>query len=410
MAAALKPSIVIIGAGPYGLSAAAHTRSAGFETRVFGRPMEFWQKHMPAGMLLRSSWEASRISDARRALTLEAYEDASSIRLPRRIPLPDFMEYGRWFQRHSVPDVDERRVTRVEPAPRGFRVVAEDGEHVFADRVVVATGLDRFAWRPPEFDGLPAALASHSYDHGDLAEFRGRQVVVVGAGQSAVESAVLLHENGAHVELLGRAPRLRWLRRSAWLHSRSGALQRLLYPPTDVGPPGLSLLVAQPDLFRLLPATLQRSIANRCIRPAASGWLLPRASGVRFTLGRRVVSATAAHGRLRLDMDDGTSRHVDHALLATGYRIDVSRYQFLSEELIRQVRSRQGYPDLRAGFEASVPGLHFLGAAAALSFGPILRFVCGTWYASRMLTQALVTRSETGAANASVLSRADPAT
>ena len=109
-------------------------------------------------------------------------------------------------------------------------------------------------------------------------------------------------------------------------------------------------------------------------------------------------------------MDDGTSRHVDHALLATGYRIDVSRYPFLSEELIRQVRSRQGYPDLRAGFEASVPGLHFLGAAAALSFGPILRFVCGTWYASRMLTQALVTRSETGAANARVLSRADPAT
>src|SRR5205807_590649 len=88
---------------------------------------------------------------------------------------------------------------------------------------------------------------------------------------------------------------------------------------------------------------------------------------------------------LRLDMDDGTSRHVDHALLATGYRIDVSRYQFLSEELIRQVRSRQGYPDLRAGFEASVPGLHFLGAAAALSFGPILRFVCGTRYAQRRL-------------------------
>jgi hypothetical protein len=158
----------------------------------------------------------------------------------------------------------------------------------------------------------------------------------------------------------------------------------------------------------LLPASLQRRIAYRCIRPAASGWLLPRAGGVRFTLGRRVVSATGVDGRVRLDLDDATSRQIDHVLLATGYRIDVARYPFLSPELARQVRSRQGYPELRAGFESSVPGLHFVGASAALSFGPILRFVCGTWYASRMLTEALVARTEPGAAGARVVSQADP--
>jgi hypothetical protein len=170
-----------------------------------------------------------------------------------------------------------------------------------------------------------------------------------------------------------------------------------------VGPPGLSFIVARPDLFRLLPPELQRSVAYRCIRPAASGWLMPRAGNVRFTVDRRVTSATAVDGRLRLDLNDGTTRHVDHALLATGYRIDVARYPFLSENLVRQVRSQAGYPELRAGFESSVPGLHFLGAVGALSFGPTLRFVSGTWYAARMLADAVAALSGATPAHARVV-------
>jgi FAD-dependent urate hydroxylase len=407
--AAARPSVAIIGAGPYGLSAASHLRSAGVETRVFGRPMEFWRHQMPAGMLLRSPWEASRISDPRRILTLEAYEEAHARKLQRHMHLSDFVDYGQWFQRRCLPDVDERKVVLVQPAASGFRLVLEDGESLVSDRVVVATGLAAFPSRPVEFDGLPASLASHSSDHHQLAKFAGQQVVVVGGGQSAVESAVLLHENGAEVEVVSRAPRIRWLRRGAWLRRHLGPFYRVLYPASDVGPPGLNWIVALPGLFRLLPLALQARIAARCIRPAASAWLLPRAGGVQFTLGRRIVSAKPVDDRLGLTLDDGSTRRVDHALLATGYRIDVSGYSFLPAELSRSVRTRGGYPELTGGFESSVPGLYFLGAAAALSFGPVLRFVSGTWYASQALTQALLARSGAGQVSAAALMQAGPA-
>ena len=66
--------VAVIGAGPYGLSAAAHLRTVkGLEVRLFGEPMSFWDRHMPAGMLLRSPWEASHISDPDGAFTLDAY-------------------------------------------------------------------------------------------------------------------------------------------------------------------------------------------------------------------------------------------------------------------------------------------------------------------------------------------------
>jgi hypothetical protein len=368
--------------------------------------MEFWQRRMPAGMLLRSAWEASRISDPRRALTLEAYEEAHALRLSRRVPLADFVEYGRWFQQRSLPDVDERMVTCVQPAAPGFRVTVEDGESLLADRVVVATGLGSFQARPVEFNGLPASLASHSSDHHELGKFAGQEVVVVGGGQSAVESAVLLQENGATVEVVTRAARIRWLIRSALLHSRLGPFHQLLYPPTDVGPPGLNWIVALPDLFRRMPRALQPRVAYRCIRPAASGWLMPRAGGVRFTLGRRIVSARPVNGRLGLVLDDGSTRMVDHALLATGYRVDVSAYPFLSPELSAAVRTHGGYPELSGGFESTVPGLHFLGAAAAWSFGPIVRFVCGTWYTSPVVARAVVAEARAGHTSGAALVQA----
>src|SRR5207248_341053 len=160
---------------------------------------------------------------------------------------------------------------------------------------------------------------------------------------SAMESAVLLSENGADVELIMRAPAVRWLRRSNTLHKLSGLPRRLLYPPTDVGPPILSQMVTAPDFFRRLPRRLQTPLAYRAIRPAASGWLMPRSHGVRITTGQEVTSAAPNGRRLRLKLSDGAERVVDHVLCATGYRVDVARYSFLAPELVRSLRRVNGY-------------------------------------------------------------------
>jgi len=385
--------VAIVGAGPYGLSAAAHLRAVkGLEVRVFGEPMSFWERHMPVGMRLRSPWAASHLADPNRSLTLEAYQSACGNHLSAPIPLSRFIEYGRWFQHRAVPETEARKVLRIEPGAAGFRVSLDSGEECTARRVVIAAGIVPFAWRAPEFDSVPTQYASHSCDQRDLRHFARRRVAVIGGGQSALESAALLHEAGAEVEVIARQPRIHWLDRSANLH-RLGLVSRLMYHPSDVGPAGVSQLVGRPNLFRRLPRRLQDLLGVRSIRAAGAAWLQPRLRDVPISTGRSVISAAPAGDRVTLKLQDGTERRVDHVLLATGYRVDIARYSFLSEDLLKSIRRIDGFPQLDAGFETSMAGLHFLGAPAAWSFGPLMRFVAGASFASRALTLRIAGRA-----------------
>lgn len=383
--------IVVVGAGPYGLAAAFHLRRAGIEASVFGDPMSFW-RGMPKGMLLRSNWGASNIAELTGDLTLDAFQAHSGNVISYPIPLECFVDYGTWFQEQAIPDIDPRSVTQISSCPGGFRVELEDGEEVRARRVVVAAGIASFPWRPPSFRDLPLDLVSHTSDHRDLGRFSGRKILVVGGGQSALESAALLREGGASVEVLVRAERLTWLS-GGWPQRRLGRFAPLLYAPTDVGPGGLSRLVAAPDLFRRMPRRWQTRIAARAIRPAGARWLLPRLENILIRTARRVASAARSGGGLRVRLDDGTVEEVDHLLFGTGYRVDLSRYAFLPPALLARVERIDGYPLLSAGLESTVPGLHFLGAPAAWSFGPVMRFVSGSWFGGQALTRAVVAAS-----------------
>jgi cation diffusion facilitator CzcD-associated flavoprotein CzcO len=385
--------VVIIGAGPYGLAAAAHlSRISGLEVRIFGEPMSFWESNMPVGMLLRSNWTATRIAGPEGSLTLEDYQAESQDRFSTPVPMEGFVRYGRWYQGKAVPGLDRRNIARVEPAGGGFRVTPETGEPFRAKRVVVAAGIRPFMSRPALFSGLPPALASHTSEHRDLGVFRGKTVLVVGSGQSALESAALLHESGAAVEVIGRSRRIHWLQGtlSRTLHHRLGRFTRgLLYAPTDVGPAGISLLVARPNLFKKMPRRMQDQLRRRCVRPAGARWLVERLKEIPVRLGRQVVDAREARGQVWLRLSDGTERTVDHVLMGTGFRPDISKYEFLAPAIVQRIRQTHGYPHLRNGLESTVPGLHFLGAPAAWSYGPLMQFVSGTSFASRALTRCL---------------------
>ena len=378
----------VIGAGPYGLAATAFLRSAGIEVRTFGEPMSFWSDQMPKGMCLRSNWIASYISDPDSRLTLDAFLLERGDHCPKPIPLEKFIDYGRWYQQKAVPDLDRRFIRLVEPRTEGFRISLSDGHMFSVRRVIVAGGIGSFALRPAAFERLPAALVSHSSQHRDLDSFRNQRIAVIGGGQSATESAALLRENGADVEIIARQEKLNWVGMHPRLH-HLGLVSRMLYSDRDVGPAGLSRVVALPHVIRRLPRGLQQRMAYRAIRPAVAGWLAPRLQNIPCTLNRHVISADARNNKAYLRLDDGSDRLVDHVLLATGYRVDISKYDFLSESIIQSLKSVDGYPVLRRGLESSVPGLHFLGKPAAWSFGPLLGFVSGTGFAATELLSAL---------------------
>jgi len=354
--------------------------------------MAFWMRNMPVGMFLRSNWTATQIASPHADLTLERFQNDTGLRFSAPVPLDAFVRYGLWYQCHAVSESDRRRVVRVERNQTGFQTFLEDGETHRSRRVIVAVGIRAFAWRPAEFRDLPASLSSHTSEHRDFRQFAGKKALVVGSGQSALESAALLHEAGADVEIIGRAPDIHWLqgRLSRTLHHELGkSVRKLLYAPTDVGPAGLSQLMARPDLLRKLPRALQNKLRKRSVRPAGARWLVDRLHHVPIRLGKSVTAVVAVGDRAKVKLDDGYERTVDHILLGTGYHVDISKYEFLSPELLKSIHRFNGYPVLADGFETSVPGLHILGAPAAWSFGPLMQFVSGTTYASRALTRAV---------------------
>lgn len=381
--------VAVIGAGPYGLSAGAHLKAGGLSVRVFGQPMSFWADKMPAGMLLRSPREASNLSDPRGAFSLEAYEAASGLGPAAPLPLETFVDYGLWFCQQLDSDLDRRTVATVDREAEGFRLTLQGGEKVRASKVVVAAGIGFFQRRPIEFANLSEAQVSHCYEGRKLKEFSGKRVAVIGAGQSALESAALLRETGASVEVIAKITELRWIGGHPWLH-HLGPISTLLYSKYDVGPAGISRLVANPQIVRHIPLKTRDKIRKRAVRPAGSRWLPARLASVKLTLGRKVKTATEVGSEINLCLDDATERRVDHVLLGTGYDVEISRYPFLPPEVVKSIRQADGYPVLGGDFRSSLPGLYFVGAAAARSFGPLLYFVAGTEFSSRALAASII--------------------
>jgi len=347
---------------------------------------------MPSSMFLRSNWTATQIADPNKSFTLEAFQAATEHRLSLPVPLHSFVAYGLWYQTRAVPALDHRAVLRVEFDPRGFRLFLEDGEVLFARRVVMATGIAAFAHRPPAFTDVSSKFTTHSSEHFEFDRFRGKRVLVIGSGQSALESAALLCESGAEVEVIARSRQIHWLQGllSRTLHHRLGKLIRnILYAPTDVGPAGISQLLARPDLVRKLPRGLQDRLRSRAVRPAGARWLVERLRAVPISLGCSVATVNQSDDKITVELSDGSRRRVNHVLLGTGYRVDIGKYKMLHPAIIGAIERNNGYPCLRSGLETSVPGLHILGAPAAWSFGPLMQFVSGTGYASRALLRSV---------------------
>lgn len=399
--------IAILGAGPYGLSAAAHLKCLPGDLRVFGEPMSFWQCNMPKGMLLRSpKGAACDLIDPENRFTLGAFQKALRCALHRKappsitdpfyaakfegqVPLEDFIQYGHWFREKAGIQVERRTVTQIDQNGKGFHVRFQDGETVSARRVVVAAGIQPFAYKPPVFEGFSSCLVSHTSEHSDLRKFQGKEVLVIGAGQSALENAVLLYEAGAHVEVFVRERSVWWLGLSrGWMRRRY--IAPLLYGKGDVGPAVLSQVIQRPPMYRLLPRYLQNRWGQRAIRPAPTNWVWARAKNIPIHTSCFVVQAETAGERLRVRLNDGTERTVDHVMLGTGYKVDISRYSFLSPSLVEKIKRVDGFPCLGEGLESvSVPGLHFIGVAAMWSYGPLMRFVAGTEFVCRSLQRRI---------------------
>ncbi|MEU6862688.1 NAD(P)-binding domain-containing protein [Streptomyces sp. NPDC046876] len=389
--------LVVVGAGPYGLSIAAHARAAGIGVRVLGRPMASWRDHMPEGMYLKSEPWSSNLSAPGGRHTLAEYCAGRGLAAEHGRPLPIdvFSAYGLWFARRAAPEVEEVTVTEVTPQGDGFRIRTAEGPPLLARTVALAVGVMPFVRHPGALRELPPGHYSHSSGHRDLSRFAGQEVAVVGAGQAALETAALLAETGARPVLVARRSRLNW--NTVPQPLERPALRALRNPHSGLGTGWRSWVWSElPWAVRRLPAPTRERIAATALGPAGAWWLRDRfEQRVPVLLGHRLHRAVAVGDRTRLGLTTAAGESVvldvAHVIAATGFHPDLARLGLLDARLRAALETvgDGGTPELGADFESSWPGLFFAGLLTAPSFGPSMRFVHGAGFTAGRLVSGV---------------------
>jgi FAD-dependent urate hydroxylase len=370
-------SLLIIGAGPYGLATAAEARRRGIDTVTLGEPMGFWRNNMPAGMLLRSGhdWHL----DAAGVHTFDAFVEDRGLDPQGLDPIPVdvFIAYADWFaaQKHIEPR--PQRVRALAPSPDGFEAHLEDGTTITAQNVVAAPGVASFAVEPPSVTGkLAPDQWSHTSSTVDFAGLEGRRTLIVGGRQSAFEWAALLAEEGAaRVDIVYR-------------HDTPE------FTPSDwsfVGP-WLARTRETRGWFRNLPEAERAAVVQRhwqVGRLQLEPWLADRIATRAVHLWPRTEPAgieDGATGEIAVTLSDGTRLTTDHVLLATGYKVDMRRVPYLAATGLELA---DGFPVLDPDFQSSLPGLYIPGFPSTRDFGPFFGFVAGATTTAAIIGAAL---------------------
>jgi lysine/ornithine N-monooxygenase len=396
--------VAIVGAGPYGLSVAAHVAARGVTYRIFGSPMHTWRS-MPTGMLLRSPGFGSDLSDPNGAFSLGAFWSATGrspeSRLLEPIPLETYLEYSQWFMDNVGSPVENVMVRNITRSHQGFALALDSGEIVEANRVVLAVGLTHYAYVPPELAGLPPAVCTHTAAISDPSVFAGRDVVIVGGGQSALEDAALLHEAGAKVRVVARRTELEWTEEPLPLDRN--IVERLRTPDGKLCAGWYCWAFENLPLgFRKLPEPRRVNYIATTFGPRGAYWLRERLRDVPITLGRSIARADISGDVVTLELEPAPSNNgsasansisAAHVVAATGYRVDLARLDFLDESLRRSIRLSGTMPFLSSHFESSVRGLYFVGASSATTFGPVTRFVAGAAFSARRVARHVAGRT-----------------
>jgi thioredoxin reductase len=351
-------------------------------------------------MFLKSEPYGSVLSAARHGYdiatysTLHGFDDYADRVGP--LSLERFLGYSEWFTNELAPDVRDVTVTSVTPGADGFKVEFAEAAPVLARQVIIATGLLPHMYIPSELSGLPSDLMTHSSVHDRLDQFSGRRVAVIGGGQSALQTGALLQEAGAEVQVIARTRELIW---EEQVPEKLGLLGHIRTPPSKLCEGWGCVAADSPDVFRLLPESVRVRKALNSFGPKGAWWLRDRVEGVVEVLtGHRLKSAEPQGDGVLLRLDGGKESSVtaDHVIAGTGFRMDISRLPFMTEEILAGLATRANLPLVNRAGESTVPGLYFAGALTTVSLGPGVRFISGTHQTAPQLAKSVARRGRKG--------------
>ena len=381
-----ETNLLIIGAGPFGLAAAAQADHDRIEHLIVGTPMEFWRRNMPKGMFLRSAcdWHLDPLD----VHTIEAYLQTQG-KTPKDVEplsLEFYLSYVDWFQKQKNIQPLSVYVQKLERAPANdqFVATAVDGSVINARSVALAPGFKHFAYTPPELKAkLPERHYQHTCEFTDLTDVANKRYLIIGGRQSAFEWAALLVEAGAsavHISHRHASPAFAvadW----SWVNSL------------------VDEVVKDPNWFRRLSQSDKDAISHRMWaegRLKVEPWLERRLKNDRVKVWPQTELVSCIQqqdGALAATLTNAETLDVDHVVLATGYKVNIAQLPLLAAgNLLERLEVRNGFPALDDHFETSVPGLFITSMPAAQDFGPFFGFTISVRASAKLICERLVER------------------
>ena len=397
-----ETNLLIIGAGPFGLAVAAQVAHAGIDHLVVGKPMEFWRRHMPKGMFLRSAcdWHLDPLN----VHTIEAFLrlQGKTSRDVEPLSLDFYLSYAEWFQKEKnirpLPvyirqlDYDspnKKFIATTEPgewqeqsAGAGGR--SRDIEIIQAKNLVLAPGFKHFKNVPEDLQRrLPPGRFQHTAEFVDFTTAPNRRYLIIGGRQSAFEWAALLIESGAAaVHLSHRHPSPAFAESDwSWVN------------------PLVEGFVENPNWFRSLSddeknASIQRLWAEGRLK--VEPWLESRLRDerVKFWPRTEVINCLENDkGELVAELSNGETVVCDQIVLATGYKVDIAKLPIIAAgNILSQLETRNGFPVLDDHFETSVPRLFITSLPATQDFGPFFAFTISVRASAKLICDRIVNR------------------
>jgi len=378
-----ETDLLIIGAGPFGLAIAAQAAHAGINHLIVGKPMEFWRKHMPKGMYLRSAcdWHL----DAQNEHTIERFLETQGKTSHDVEPLGlDFyLSYVDWFQQQKKIQPRAVHIQRLDHSSTTNHFVATtvDGDTIHARRVVLAPGFKHFTNIADELKSrLPAGRFLHTCEFTDFSESAGRRYLIIGGRQSAYEWAALLIEAGAAAVHLSHRHASPTFEEADWSWVNTA----------------VDNMVENPNWFRNLSQAEKDAIAQRLWaegRLKLEPWLGPRVQNERVHVWPHTEVSSyreRENGELAVELTNGETVVVDQIILATGYKVNIANLPVLaSGNILPLLKTRNGFPELDDHFETSVPGLFITSMPAGQDFGPFFGFTVAVRASAQLICDRL---------------------
>lgn len=373
-------NLLIIGAGPFGLSLAAYAEQHGIDYTLVGKPMEFWKQNMPQGMFLRSAcdWHLDPGNESTIERFLEELNQTPADVEP--LSLQFYLEYTQWFQEKqnivALP-VYVEQLDEVEWGAYRFRATLEDGRVIHARNVALALGFKYFKHLPADLaELLPEGRFVHTCDLVEFEALRDKRCLILGGRQSAFEWAALLREAGAAAVHLSHRHASPAFAEADWSWVN----------PTVDG------IASNPGWFRSLPVEEQTAVGQRLWaegRLKVEPWLEARVSAETVQLWPRseVVRCDALpDGAVAVELSNGERLVIDQIILATGYKVAIGQVPFLQAGNIGgRLATRNGFPMLDEQFQTNLPGLFITSMAANQDFGPFFGFTIATRASARLI-------------------------